>query len=194
MTITSEIIKPRDCIIALGIPQTREAFQRDKASRVASYASYYSNWIHYETCITTPLSKLMDLAQNLQLDVVPELTCSKVHSLFEAPAHKVVIIISHYDQTRGTIELSDIDLGLPEFVETIPTDFIGFLDSPCCNVEELGILLRQRRADCRFRYRHGENDPSIWFWFYRILLTYFRNNEVTYLQAVEAVVQEMTKR
>jgi len=103
----------------------------------------------------------MDLAGNLQLDVVPALTSSKLHSLFEDPAHKVVIIISHYDETRGTIELSDIDLGLPEFVERIPTDFIGFLDSPCCNVEELGILLRQRRCGCRFRYRHGENDPYI---------------------------------
>jgi hypothetical protein len=138
--------------------------------------------------------KLLGLAGNLQLDVVPDLTSSKLPSLFEDPAHKVVIIISHYDQTRGTIELYDTELGVPEFVEQIPTTFIGFLDSPCCNVEELGLLLRQRRPDCRFRYRHGENDPDIWFGFYRILLTYLQNNEVTYLQAVEDVVHEMTKR
>lgn len=82
---------------------------------------------------------------------------------------------------------------MTEFVEEIPVEFNGFLDSPCCDIEELGIALRQRRPTCLFRYRHGPNDPDVWFAFYRVLLTYLQNLDVTYLQAVEDVVGGLSK-
>jgi len=192
--ITQEIVKPKDCVIGLGIPYTREAFQHDRSSKADSYASFYRNWLHYEACVVKPFGKLVVLAKKLKVDMVFDLRYLDIRDLFcHRPRFKVVIMISHYDQARGTIELSDTDVRVSDFIEEIPIEFSGFLDSPCCNIEELGIGLRHRRPSCLFRYRHGPNDPDVWFAFYRVLLTYLRNRDVTYLQAVEDVVGGLTK-
>lgn len=101
--ITREIVKPRDCVIGLGIPYTREAFQHDKSSKAACYASFYRNWLHYDACVVKPFGKLVALARKLQIEIVADLSYSRIHDLFgNRPTHKVIIMISHYDHRRGT--------------------------------------------------------------------------------------------
>ena len=191
-----QLVTPRHCSLAVGIPSSREAFDKAAAGSYDSFAKGFAigSWPRYKSQVFEDLGRLFRIAEALGVSVTSRATRTLLAGLFRDPDRRIVILASHWDEKKLALELSDGFVSVDEFVADVNPSFDGILDFCACRPVELVNSLRVNRPNCLTRYTPcADNTPYIWTAFYGVLLRHLARGDRTYLQALEEVVDAFTK-
>jgi hypothetical protein len=198
-TFADKFVTPCNCKFAVGIPASHEAFREAVArpydDNFAKRFLVGGGWLRYKSEVIDDLQELFAVAEDLGVSVTDRTTRDLLPGLFCDPQRPIVILVAHWDDNKRLLELSDGFVSVDEFVDAVNPSFHGVLDLGACRPKELVGSLRVSRPNCLIRYGHyDESTPYIWIAFYSVLLRYLAQGNHTYLQALEDVVDEFTKR
>jgi hypothetical protein len=191
-----QLVTPRNCSLAVGIPCSREEFDRAVGALNDSFAKAFaiSGWPRYRSQVIEDLQRLFTIARELDVSVTSRVTRELLANLFCDSERPIVILVSHWDKTELALELADGFASVDEFVAAVSPHFRGILDFCSCRPIALVKSLRINRPNCLVRYaHHRDSTPYIWIAFYSVLLRHLAHGSRTYLQALEEVVDGFTK-
>lgn len=185
--ISERIVKPENCVIAFGIPTTREAFYNHLKLR-REFASMYFEWSRYNHFVAAIFARVEPALRELGVRIRTEITLSQFGQLFTGE-FDVVILFAHWRQ--GAIEFADGLAEVSSIVPAVPREFNGLLDLCVCHPTDLVIALERTRSNLLKKYL-GERKatPRVWLNFYVALFTHLRDENVTYLKGIEDVIHE----
>lgn len=190
--VAERIIKPRDCVLAFGIPTSEAAFRRDRDDPRKEYAKRFAGgWPHYSSQFVSHFARATRALARLGVSVRTELTLEQYGELFSAGQFGVVALVSHW--RPRAIELHDGFADVESLVRQVPCDFGGVVDLCACGPEALTVALRRERPCCAVRYINKEAAPRLWLYFYLALFVHLNDRELTYLKALEDVIAEFFK-
>jgi hypothetical protein len=194
--LADQVVTPRNCSLAVGIPSSRESFDRAAAAPYDSFAKGFAigGWPRYQSEVIEDLGRLFRIAEALGVPVTSSATRILLSGLFRDPGRRIVILASHWDEKKLALELYDGFVSVDEFVAVVDPSFDGILDFCACRPVQLVNSLRVNRPKCLTRYTpRADNTPYIWIAFYGVLLRHLARGDRTYLQALEEVVDAFTK-
>jgi hypothetical protein len=197
--ISRKIVKPEDCVLCFGIPTTGDEFLRKLECSDSGFASLFSKkYGHgpqglngYRREFLEDLEEIEPVLVNLDLQVVHETQLQDLRRLLCESNYDVVIVFSHWE--KNAIELADGFAQTTVLLDQIPQSFSGIIDLCVCNPEPLTTELRLSHPNVLIRYSKGKAKPYFWLYFYRVLFEHLKQQNVTYLKAVEDVVREFSK-
>lgn len=176
--------KPQNCVLAFGIPTSKENFHNDLKRTDKEFAKMFeAGWARYNIEIIQVLEGLKKEYNKVGLNIVYDLTLSNFRKLFLN--YDVVILFSHWKENE--IEFSDGFVNTTEILNHIPNDFNGIVDLCVCSPKELAMGIRKTKMNCVVKYTNGKAIPSFWLHFYSVLFNYLKNNDVYYLDGLEYI-------
>jgi hypothetical protein len=187
VSISKKIIKPENCVLAFGIPTSKEVFFNAQNHPNKDFAKKFKGiWAKYDLEIVSNIQKIDPILSELGATVVHNLTLDDFGNLFHNQKYDVIILFSHWK--ANAIEFHDGLAEIPAIINRIPTDFSGIIDLSVCHPEQLTIDLRKERPNCLVRFTNQDATPYLWLSFYRALLHHLKQHERTYLEALEEVI------
>lgn len=199
--IAEKIIKPERCVLAFGIPLTKEEFFEDQHHPQKGFAKKYRGfWNWYEEDILAHYAYFAPRIHRTGVPLYPAVTFAQFTTFCRAD-QDVVVLFSHWEQEA--IEFADRLVDYQEIVTAIPASFDRVLDLAVCSPALLEESLRRERPHCLVRgikphsavptqvtgRRQDELLPRYWLAFYFALFTHLKTRDLTYLQAVKDVVE-----
>jgi hypothetical protein len=186
--ISKKIIKPENCIIVFGIPTSKEKFRQHQLSKNSDFAKRFTNWSQYHYQFVSNIERLSPIITELGVSIIYDLKFRDFETLFNKNKIDVIVLFSHWNS--NSIEFDDGLADIQSIVNKIPLDFYGILDLCVCHPEELTKMLRKFRPNCLVKYTHKKATPFLWIYFYMVLLKYLKDYDVTYLEALEKIINE----
>jgi len=185
LPVSRRIVKPPNCVLALGIPTTREGFRMAQQSESADFAKrFLGGWAQYHAQFLVDLEAVEPMLRKWGVTVVHEATLADFASVLAKP-FDVVILFSHWRadavEFRGGLESTGALLGV------IPPTFSGILDLCVCHPLSLVRELDIHRPKCIVKHLPTEAAPHYWIYFYRTLFSHLRSRDMSYLVAIEEV-------
>ncbi len=178
-----QIVKPRDCAIAFGIPVSMEDFQRNP---VRGFARQFFNQKGRIERFVDDYKLTSRVMKCCEACVVTHLTLERFGDLFNR--HQVVILFSHAES--GTVEFHEGLFEIDKIVEQISKSFDGIVDITMCFSRELYRALKRDRPQCFPFYAAEERlDARAWLFFYKALFMYLKSSDLTYPQASKDLVR-----
>ena len=116
------------------------------------------------------------------------MTFNKFSKVVKKNKYDIVILFSHWRE--DTIEFFDGLVGIPDIVKAIPYEFEGLIDLCVCHPEKLTFALRSERPKCLIRYTQKKATPYIWLYFYLMVFKRLKEENITYLQALELTIND----
>jgi hypothetical protein len=186
---TLPVITPCDCVIAFGIPVSREDLLRNRErgfARQLDGEDRIDEFIRkYEATIA--------VVRRSGAHVITELTINSLAQLFNRERYVVVILFSHMEGDR--LELKDEFVEISRIVEQVPVGFKGTIDVSTCHSRELFRALKQNRPECLPIYSDAEIlHAQAWLVFYRALFEYLHIRPMQYQRAYVEVVHEFLRK
>ena len=188
--ISSRIIKPENCVMAFGIPTTKEAFMADQYRNDKGFAKRFNGvWERYDNEFMRYLRRCEPIYRELKVHLNYHTTLQAFGVLFRDKKYDAIILFSHWEKAR--IEFFNGFAGISEVMKQIPSGFDRFLDLCVCHPERLTIELRKNRQACLVKYINEKTTPFIWLYFYLELFHYLKENESTYLNALDKIIEKI---
>lgn len=190
--IARRIVKPENCVLAFGIPVTKETFLADQQQKDNDFARLFNGiWQRYFFEIVRYVQKAAPIFTQLGLHIQYDLTLPQFGELCRDSKFDVIILFSHW--LDNAVEFADGLAETESIITQIPPGFSNFLDLCVCHPESLIIALREHRPNCLTRYIDKPATPKVWLYFYLELFNYLKQQEVTYLQALEGTLARILK-
>jgi hypothetical protein len=129
--------------------------------------------------------------RELGVRVVHRLTLSRYGELINTA--EVFILFSHWSD--NCIEFADGLRKVADVASIIPVNYDKILDLCVCRSEPLVSAVRGTRPHCLVRYvAERAVIPRDWLLFFMVLFRYLSDRRVSYIQALEVVVQEFLSK
>jgi len=178
-------VKPANCALAVGLPTSREGFDKALQTETADLAKrFLGGWEQYYSQFAIDFEKIEPQFRNWGVTVVRDASLSDFADLFGRP-FDVVILFSHW--CADAVEFRGGLSGASAVAAAIPLPFSGILDLCVCHPDALARELRIHRPHCLVKHIPGEAAPRYWLYFYRTLFSQLRTRDLTYLPAIEDV-------
>jgi len=153
-SILDDIHSPKDCLLLIAFPLSREAFMSDlESNSPKDYAKTTAKrfklkpWALYDYHHSALLKCINDTAAAVsQLGATVKLN-TELKNLAELSAFKVVNLQAHYNDGLQQIELSDGLHAVEAVVSAFDSRFAGILDLSVCNSTILQDLLKAQFGD-----------------------------------------------
>src|SRR5260370_35376770 len=95
LPVSRRIVKPPNCVLALGIPTTREGFRMAQQSDRADFAKrFLGGWAQYYAQFLVDLEAVEPILRKWGVTVVHQATLVAFASVLAQPLH-AVILLSH---------------------------------------------------------------------------------------------------
>lgn len=204
--ITDKIIKPKQCIIAFGVPTSEEDFRQDLKAANKDFAKKFSYncqellhdtndpWKIYSNQFISHLTTVESSIKKSGAKVVHKLTLKEYGKLFKDNRFDVIILFSHWKQNPDAVEFHDGMSNIPNIIEQVPIHFSGIIDLCVCRPKSLRIGLDHHRPNCIVISAKHNITPYKWLYFYDILFKYLTQNNLTYLSALEELLDSFYKK
>lgn len=196
--ISRKIIKPEDCVLAFGIPTTEKDFVEKQKQFDRGFSHIFAEKFgeraldEYIYQILNDLRTVEPVLTNLGLKVIHKLKLKEFGELFKHNKYDVIILFSHWE--NNAVEFADGFADETGILGQIPEAFSGIVDFCVCNPRPLTINLRIERPNCLIRYSKNPAMPFFWLYFYLVLFKHLKQQDKTYLEAMEDVVHEFSKK
>jgi hypothetical protein len=191
--IAKECIKPHQCVLAFGIPTTKEDFTNDLKLPNKDFAKRCKCFTSYRKQIIDPLNKKVEpVLTRLGVKVVHKLTFSDFGSLFQNNRFDVIILFSHWKDEA--VEFYDGLVTISKILEQVPFNFSGIIDLCVCHPDSLRIRLDFERPNCAVKISKEKINAFIWLRFYENLFIYLDQEDITYFEAVDNVLEMFSKK
>ncbi len=182
------IVKPENCVLAFGIPTSKAAFFSDLKRLEKDFAKRFV-WSRYYVQFIQELEEVTPLLKDLGVTIVTDLKLQDYGKLFQK--YGVVILFSHWKENK--VEFEDGLQEIEKMIPLIPDTFDGTVDLCVCHPKNLAELIRREKPNCLVRYIDNEATPFLWLNFYSILFRHLKEQNLTYLKALEDVAIEFLK-
>ena len=190
--ISRKIIKPENCVMAFGIPITKEDFLKDLKNPYKDFARRFKGgWTQYYHQIVSNSDTILPEIRKYGAEI-QTIASDRFRNIFKENKYDIIILFSHWQ--KDTIELYDKAVGITEIVQLIPYEFNGIIDLCVCHPEKLTIALRKERPNCLIRYAQNKATPFIWLYFYLFLFKQLQAKDVNYLEALELTIQKFLNK
>jgi hypothetical protein len=191
VAIWERIIKPEDCAFAFGIPTTRSSFLSDLSNPNKEFARRYDGgWQQYYAEVVSNVEEVCPALNQFGVRVLRDISMEGFWELFAQKDVSVVILFSHWtNRNGGAVEFAEGLVSTPAIVDAVPMSFAGVVDLCVCHPEALTTALRALRPNSLVRYVEVDVIPYYWLPFYAALFNHIENNNVTYLRALEEVIE-----
>jgi hypothetical protein len=171
--------------MALGIPTSRECFEKARGSDRSHYAKrFLGGWEQYYDLLGADLQRMERLLRRWGVTMAVDASVDSFADLFTR-GFDVVILFSHWD--KGAVEFSDGLSPVPAIVQRIPAAYAGLLDLCVCHPLDLVSRLHSERPALVVKYTAAEAAPDFWVRFYEIVFHQLHSRDLTYLQVIEEV-------
>jgi hypothetical protein len=183
-------MKPRDCVIAFGIPTTREAFFHALQTPQGRdfVPNCCSNWLDYYFQIASYVDRIVPLLEGLGATIVRDVPLKAFGGLLNGGQHSVVILFSHW---RGeAVEFADGLAPVSDVVGEVPNSFQGIIDLCVCHPESLATQLGHKWQHSVVKYTDAKTTPALWLYIYHLIMRILSEEDTTYLNAVERATSE----
>lgn len=189
--ILEQIIKPQDCVIAFGIPMSREAYNnKTKSTRESDFLNRFP-WHDYESIIVNYYDQtiaLLDGREDYDLRIIHRTTFNEFVELFRSE-RRVIILFSHW--VRGCIEFFDGLYGTDQIVWEIPGTFAGLIDLCVCRPHGFPAAIKAKAPHCYVRHSIGPSFAPYWLNYYLMLFRNLFEQELTYSGAILQTAQNL---
>jgi hypothetical protein len=185
-SLSKQIVKPRDCVLAFGIPTTRTAFDRalnDPGNR-DFIVNRSRDWKKYECEVISEIENTEPNIRALGVRVVHDLTIDLLGQLFEDRAATVIVLFCHSHD--ASLEFDDGLASVPDVMARIPTDVQVIIDLCACRAWTLAKTIIKERPRCLTNFVESQATPAYWLYFYWALFKSMKDSELNYLEAFEA--------
>jgi len=197
MSILKKIIKPYNCTIAFGIPISCDEWCDERKNSIKGDRFAKSRFTkkffipnQYKQQVVEPYNKTIGLVpKELELKVITGLTLDKYTQAISSEQRMVFILFSHWDGEN--IEFFDEFYNSEKLAQQIPNKKI--IDICACRPENLAQAIKKTRSDCFVQRSDQELIPAYWLHYYVTFFRYLRDEELTYLLAVEKTVEFMLR-
>jgi len=192
--ITRRVVKPRDCVVALGIPTTREAFFH--ALRTPQGRDFIPNrcpdWQDYYFQIASYTDRLVPLLEQLGAEVVRDVPLKGFGELLRREQHSVVILFSHWH--GEAVEFADGLAPVSAIIREVPNSFRGIIDLCVCHPDSLALQLGDKWPHSVVKFTSVETTPAFWLYIYLFVMRILNHEDTTYLNAVERATRDFLGR
>jgi hypothetical protein len=188
--IAKRVIKPERCVLAFGIPLSEGDFKRDLDRNDENFAKHFDReWTRYFEEVVHYFEMIRPRLIELGVTVRPRLTLDDFGALFKEQ-FEVIILFSHWDKKLNAVEFYDGFVPYHAIIERVPVDFDRILDLSVCHPDPLVDALEVGRPQCLIRRakRGKKVIPRDWLYFFLALFTHLKDQDLTYIQAVEDVI------
>jgi hypothetical protein len=181
--VSRRVIKPSDCVIVMGIPNTRVGVRRAQERTDASFANgFVGGWPQYYAQFVRDLEAVEFPLRKLGVTILHEASLGDFADAL-TQNFDVVLLFSHwYDDA---VEFSEGLETIATIISSIPPTYSGILDLCVCHPLSLVKELRIHRPKCLVKYLSTEASPHYWLSFYQILFNQLQSRDLTYLLAIE---------
>jgi hypothetical protein len=187
--VSQRIVKPSDCVVVLGIPNTRDGFRRAQEQKDASFVNrFLGGWPQYYAQFVRDLEAVEPFLYRLGVTILHDASLGEFAGVLTQP-FEVVVLFSHWHE--DAVEFSGRLEPTSTILAAISPTYSGILDLCVCHPEPLVRELRIHRPDCLVKYIPDEASPRYWLYFYRILFSQLRSRDLTYLGVIEEVACAM---
>lgn len=192
--VTRKIIKPQDCVVAICIPVTFEAYTSAQIypENRDFVPNCFGSWLEYRYHIINSTSKVLPEIEKLGVSVIKDVTISNFADLLTKNAYSIVMLIAHWKD--DAIEFADGLENISEIVNIVPPSFEGILDLCICHPTNLAMKLREVRPNCRVRFTNAKSTLTLWLYYFLALFKKLELEEITYPAAHEFINREFKKR
>jgi len=190
-------VKTWHCVLAFGIPISREEFLDALAmpSSRKSYAnSFDGGWNSYRSSrFLVTFNRLKPEFKRLKVNLLPNLTLDKFGELLRNDRYSVITIFSHWDDDQ--LEFGGGFAEIPEIIARVPVDYDGVIDLSVCHPIPLveGLISRPHRK-YQVRSNFEKASPRIWLHFYHLLYANLLLQDLTFAEAFEKTVEEFREQ
>jgi hypothetical protein len=186
--VTRRVVKPRDCVVAFGIPTTREAFFH--ALRTPQGRDFIPNccpdWQDYYFQIASYTDRLVPLLEQLGAVVVRDVSLKKFGELLRQAQHSVVILFSHW--RSEAVEFADGLAPVSAVIREMPNSFQGIIDLCVCHPDSLAVQLSDGWPHSVVKFSGVKTTPALWLYIYFAVMRILNEEDTTYMDAVERVI------
>ncbi|KAA6461263.1 hypothetical protein DYQ86_13575 [Acidobacteria bacterium AB60] len=183
--VSRRVVKPAECVLAFGIPTTRESFERALTVSGTDYAKQFrGGWSQYYALLAKDVENVESPLREEGVTIVHDLTLEGFAALFERP-FPAIILFSHWKE--DAVEFSDGMASAGAVLAAVPEQFDGILDLCVCHPMALVAALHKQRPGCLVKYLPVEAKPHFWMYFYKALFLHLKQSDVSYLTAIQEV-------
>jgi hypothetical protein len=185
LRVGRRIVKPSTCVLAFGIPTSREGFFRACDNPRADFAKrFLGGWPQYHAQFVADVEAVEPVLKKWGVTVLHDTSLEDFAKGLREP-FDVMILFSHWKD--DTVELSSGLETISALLDAVPPAFDGILDLCVCHPMALVTELHFRRPGCIVKYLPTEAAPHFWMYFYRTLFSQLQTRDLTYLTALEEV-------
>ncbi|MEJ7804548.1 MAG: hypothetical protein WKG03_01315 [Telluria sp.] len=175
-------VLPVHCTVVIGLPCTRQGFERSLRGSDDAYARQYpGGWDQYCVQWLTPMSHFARAAQSLHVNLVPEASPATLKASFNRPDLAVVEMAGGFASVR-------------DLVDMVPDRFDGVLDLCICHPDGLAAALVREKPACLVRFKPRKVSPLWWLHYFEGLFHMLASGKFTYAQAYELINLELAER
>jgi len=191
MRVARRIILPKDCVIGFGVPTTADEFADASQSARSDYVkSWYGGLPQFRRTLLGDIERFIRFAKLFELPIVPALTLKKFTMLL-AGQFVVVVLFSHFDDDH--VEFQDGFFCSQQVLEAVPAAFEGILDLCVCHPFSLVKKLDAERP-CLVKWTEKRAAPAYWLMIYEALFTALCTHRLTYLEALDEIMNGFGRR
>lgn len=187
-SISRRIVKPVNCLLAFGIPGSRESFMM--ALENPANRDFVVNccpvWEKYNYEIVSEIDFIEPVIKTLGVRVIHDLRLEDFGQLFKQESVDVIVLFCHWKDEA--VEFADGLADVATVVDQIPPGYSGLLDLCVCHPRSLAVAVRNSRPACLTKFTDKIATPEYWLYFYWALFKMLDDADLTYLSALEATV------
>jgi hypothetical protein len=185
LPISRRIVKPSNCVLAFGIPTSREGFYRALDSPHADFVKrFLGGWPQYHAQFVVDVEIVEPILCKLGVTTIHDATLADFARVVDQ-SFDVIILFSHWH--ADAVEFRSGFESVRSLLSAIPSAFAGVLDLCVCHPMTLVSALHRHRPGCIVKYLPTEAAPHYWMYFYRTLFSQLQSRDLTYLTAIQEV-------
>lgn len=189
--ITDRVTKPHNCVLAFGIPTSKEGFERARKYVHSSYVQHYANkfsdngWFRYYNQLVKTVRQISAVSKELGVEVRTDVSSAEFGSLLGSVWH-VVILFSHWNGCA--VEFCDGFAEATKIVEGVTIGDSGVIvDLSVCQSRSLANELKRRLPHCLIRFVDAKASPVLWLHLYWAVFKHLNDYNLSYLDALEEI-------
>lgn len=185
--VSTKIIKPENCALGFGIPTNEKDFFKDQFDPEKKFAKQFrSVWARYDLEIVGHIKRIEPKIAEYGATIVHRLSLQNFGEFLLNNKFDVVVLFSHWE--NDSVEFYDGMADISAIINQIPLNFSGIIDLSICHPIKLTIEIKKKRPNCLVKFTNKAATPFIWLYFYEALFWHLKNNNKTYLIALEEVI------
>ena len=190
---TEMVIKPHECIILFGIPTKidKNSFYELNNLNTGFISNFNNDFSKYSFEIINPIIKFEKRCNYLGVSIIHNCTINSIEKVIECKKYKCIILFTHWEQNKNFeyVQFNNSYVKPAIIASKIPVNYVGIIDLCICHPKELvKMLIEKKRKKFLVRYISIKTTPIIWLEFYWTLFFILYKKEITYLAAIEEVV------